>query len=222
MILIPAFQAGKHLQNVLDRVKAVFSQAEDIWVVDDGSADATSQIARNAGVRVCRHSENRGKGAALRTGFAQAVAEGYDFVLVLDADGQHNPVYIPTFIAAFSTGQYDIILGTRSIAPGLMPFDRYLSNSYSSLVVSVAAGRRIRDSQSGYRLLSVRLLRRLRLRSKKYETESEILIQAVRFFNARVGEIPIQVAYKGEESHIHRVTDTLRFVWIVLQTLGMY
>jgi glycosyltransferase involved in cell wall biosynthesis len=221
MVLIPAFQAGKYLQNVLSRVKAVFPQPEDIWVVDDGSSDATGQIAQNAGVQVLRHSENRGKGAALRTGFAQAIADGYDFVLILDADGQHNPIYIPKFVDAFATGRYDIVIGTRVISPKSMPFDRYLSNSYSSLVASVAAGRRIRDSQSGYRLLSVNLLKGLRLRSKKYETESEILIQAVRFLKARVGEIPIQVTYGGEESHIHRVTDTLRFVRIVLKTLGM-
>ena len=221
MVLIPAFQAGDYLRNVLERTKAVFPHPEDVLVVDDGSRDATSQIAREAGVQVLRHRENFGKGAALRTGFGEAISKGVDFVIVLDADGQHDPAYIPRFVEAFSTGNYDVLIGTRALHPGTMPLDRYLSNSYSSLVASLAAGKRIRDSQSGYRLLRVNLLKKLRLRSSKYETETEILIQAVRFLGARIGEIPISVTYRGEESHIRRFGDTLRFIKIVVQTLGI-
>ncbi len=219
--MIPAFQAENYLGEVLKQTKAVFPLPGHILVVDDGSHDGTSRVAEKAGVQLLRHNTNLGKGAALRTGFSEAISRRYDFVIVLDADGQHDPAYIPRFLEAFSTGKYDVLIGTRRLQPSTMPFDRYLSNSYSSLVASVAAGKRIRDSQSGYRLLRVSLLKKMRLRSRKYETETEILIQAVRFLRARVGEIPIAVSYAGEESHIRRLGDTMRFIKIVLQTVGM-
>ena len=220
LILIPAFQAGQYLDSVLQRILANEQSSDAILVVDDGSTDNTETIARLHGVHVLSHHQNMGKGAALKSGFSFAVRNNFKYVICLDADGQHNPDAIPDFIALFQTGKYDLIIGSRKVMIGKMPFDRYLSNSLTSVVVSLVAGKRIRDSQSGYRLLSVDLIKKLHLRSHQYETETEILLQAVRGFNARVGEIPISISYSGEISHINRFGDTLRFIKVILKTLG--
>ncbi len=220
LIIIPAFQAGQYLGNLLRRILNDERFSDDVLVVNDGSTDDTEAIARLYGVHVLSHPDNRGKGAALKSGFSFAIRNHFKYVICLDADGQHNPDTIPDFISLYQTGKYDLIIGTRKVAIGEMPFDRYLSNSLTSVVVSVLAGRRIRDSQSGYRLLSVDLIRKLRLRTRQYETETEILLQAIRHFHARVGELPISVSYTGEISHINRLSDTLRFINIVIKTLG--
>ncbi len=221
MILIPAYQAGAHLSDVLKGVLAVFPHPQQVVVIDDGSTDWTADAARRAGVRVLSHKTNRGKGAALKTGFAEALRQRCDFVVLLDADGQHAPEAIPAFIRAFVEKGVDLVIGTRKISPQTMPFDRYLSNQYSSLVASVAAGRRLRDSQSGYRLIRCGLLDKLHLHTDRYETETELLIQAIRFLGASVAEVPVRVRYADEPSHIRRVGDTWRFIKVVLKTIGM-
>ncbi|NOY77574.1 MAG: glycosyltransferase family 2 protein [Calditrichaeota bacterium] len=220
LILIPAFQAGPYLGDVLQRILEYRHMSVAVLVVNDGSTDNTEDVARSYGVNVLSHSQNRGKGAALKTGFSFAVQKNFNYVVCLDADGQHDPEAIPDFIDLFQTGNYDLIIGRRDVSIGKMPFDRYLSNSLTSVVVSLVAGQRIHDSQSGYRLLSVELIKRLRLQSHQYETETEILLQAIRDFHARVGEIPISVSYVGEISHINRFSDTLRFIRLVLKTVG--
>ncbi len=220
LILIPAFQAGKYLGDILQRILANAWPSDAILVVDDGSLDNTQAVARLHGVHVLSHVQNMGKGAALKSGFLFAIQNNFQYVICLDADGQHNPGAIPDFVSLFKTGKYDLIIGSRKIHPATMPFDRYLSNSLTSVVVSLVAGKRINDSQSGYRLLSVDLIKKLHLTSHQFETETEILLQAVRGFNARVGEIPISVSYTGEISHINRFSDTLRFLRVILKTLG--
>jgi len=222
LIIIPAFQAGQYLGNVLRQILADERFSDDVLVVNDGSTDDTEAIARLHGVHVLSHPENRGKGAALKSGFSFAVHNHFTYVICLDADGQHHPDAILDFISLYETGKYDLIIGTRKIAIGEMPFDRYLSNSLTSVVVSIVAGKRIHDSQSGYRLLSVDLIRKLQLKTHQYETETEILLQAIRHFHARVGEVPITVSYTGETSHINRFSDTLRFIKIVIKILGSF
>lgn len=220
LVLIPAYQAEKHLGSVLKNVLIAFSKSGDVLVVDDGSSDGTARIAQKYGVFIISHRKNCGKGAALKSGFRFAIEKGYDYVICLDADGQHDPLYIPSFRRMFESGGFDLILGTRKLSPGHMPYDRYLSNRLSSVVASIAAGKRIHDSQSGYRLLSKNLIGKLRLRTQQYETETEILLQAVRNFNVKTGELPITVSYGREESHINRLTDTIRFLRVVLKSIG--
>ena len=222
LIIIPAFQAGRYLGNVLKDIIKGISFPGDILVVNDGSSDETEVVAKSFGVYVLSHKNNLGKGAALISGFDFAVRNNYEFVICMDADGQHDPKFVPDFISAYEAGEYDLIIGSRQIVPGKIPFDRYLSNAFTSVVVSLVAGRRIHDSQSGYRLLTVNLIRKLRLQTHQYETETEILLQGIRKYQARVGEVPISVTYSGEKSHINRLTDTLRFVKIVLKILGSF
>ncbi len=215
-VIIPAYNAGRPLSSLLPDLLNYCSRG-DVILIDDGSSDDTSRIAANNGIAVIRQERNQGKGAALRRGFAQAVIAGYDAVITLDADGQHPPRLIPQLRSAAKQGGCDIVIASRQRAFGAMRFDRYLSNRITTVVVSLLAGARIADSQCGYRLIATRLLRKLSLKSERFATESELLIQAGRM-GARISQIDCEVRPAGS-SHINHLADTLRFLAMCLRQL---
>ena len=215
--VIPAFNAGNHLKGVLEAIKR-FIPPGNIVVVDDGSTDDTAATARNSGVKVISHSENMGKGEALKTGCAHlAFSGGIDAVFTIDADGQHAPSEIPAFIRAYEDDAPGIIIGNRMGSTEGMPWIRRMTNRATSAVISARSGMRIDDSQSGYRLIDAKILREVELVTGKYETESEILIKAARM-GARISSVPIRTIYADEKSTIHPVRDTIRFFALVFRS----
>jgi len=217
-VIIPGFNVANQIGGTLKELLGFFPHARAIWVIDDGSRDETASVARRMGVQVVSHPFNRGKGAALKTGFEIVAQRGYECVVTMDADGQHPPKYVPLFFETIERGPFDLVIGTRNLSLSAMPFDRYLSNQLSSVVVSLVSGRRIRDSQSGFRALRLEVIKGLTLRTNHFETESELLIQACRR-NLRIGFLPIETVYDSEGSSIHRLVDTFRFVRLILRTL---
>lgn len=207
-VLIPAFDAAASIGRVLERVR-LSAPSLPVLVVDDGSRDATAEAARAAGAEVLSHPGNRGKGAALRTGFAAALDRGDSGVLTLDADGQHPPELLPRFLEA--SARADLVLGCRMDDAASMPWLRLQANRLASRMVSARAGTRIRDSQCGYRWVSAGVLRRVDLRTERYETESELLILAARA-GFRISEIPVPAVYAGEASGIRKMPDSVRFL----------
>ena len=183
-----------------------------VLVVDDGSRDGTARAARAAGAEVVSHPENLGKGAALRTGFAAALSCGAAGVVTMDADGQHPPQCLPRFLEAASGA--DLVLGCRMGQARAMPWLRRHTNRTMSRVVSGIARVPLKDTQCGYRWISAAVLRGVRLGTGHYETESELLIRAARA-GFRIAEVPIPAVYAGEESHIRRGRDTVRFLRLV-------
>ncbi len=192
----------------------------DVLVIDDGSTDGTACAARNAGAAVVAHPENLGKGAALKTGFRYALEHGYDAVITMDGDGQHDPASIPSFIDTFETTGADMVVGSRMDDVGDMPGLRVWTNRTTSRVVSCLARTHIPDSQSGYRMIGARLLRSIAgdLVTDRYDMESEILIRAGRR-GFRIESTPIRSIYTDEVSHINPVVDTLRFLGLVGRSL---
>jgi glycosyltransferase involved in cell wall biosynthesis len=208
--LVPAYQAAPWLGDVLARIRALDSSPQ-VLVVDDGSRDATAQIAREAGVRVLSFAGNRGKGAALRAGF-EALRE-FDAVITLDADGQHPPECIPAFLRAAQDGA-DVVLGARERSAA-MPAPRRFANSLSSGWASAIAGQPIRDSQCGYRLFRREVLERTPLSSGRYEVESEMVVRAARL-GFRFAEVPVPTVYEGE-SHLTVARDVPRIVFMMMR-----
>jgi len=216
LVVIPAFNAANSLPGLLSAVK---NQIQDVIVIDDGSIDNTSIIAGNSGASVVRHESNRGKGAALRTGFAHAIENAYDAVITIDADMQHNPDDIPRFIEAFRKSGADLIIGSRVRDKGQMPWDRRFSNWITSRFLSALLKRKIEDSQCGYRLISRRLLESLSFESDRFELESEIIIKATRAGLA-IDFVPIRCPYeKTRRSNIRRLTDTFRWCRMVIRSI---
>ncbi len=215
MAIVPAKDAASTVGDVVRGVLSAVPGLEVI-VVDDGSADATGDRAREAGARVLRHDVNQGKGAALQTGFDAALAAGADAVLALDADGQHDPTFAPKLLAALAAA--DIVVGSRNADRTGMPWLRKATNDATSWWVSRLAGQRIEDSQSGYRAIKAPVLRAIRPQSRRFEFESEFLVAAARA-GFRIGAAPIPTLYNAPDSHIHPVRDTIRFIRFVLRHL---
>jgi glycosyltransferase involved in cell wall biosynthesis len=210
LVVIPAYNAEKTVGGV---IAGCLKHCPDVLGVDDGSTDGTKLEIEKAGALCLSNGVNRGKGYSLRRGFEHAAAHGFDVVITLDADGQHDPGCIPQFIEDMEKG-FDVVIGTRKKRHSAMPYPRRASNFLLSALFSLLIGRRVRDTQSGYRALRVSALKGLELRSERYETESEILMKLGRR-KAKFGEIPIPVIYGGEKSHINPLVDFFRFVRVL-------
>jgi len=215
LVVIPCKDLEKEVGDVVRGVLGL-NLGLDVVVVNDGSKDGTSAAAAAAGAHVLEHEVNLGKGAALKTGFEYAVAKGYDAVVTMDGDGQHDPLAIPDFLEAVGKCDADIIVGTRMHAVGEMPKLRIWTNRTTSRIVSLITRQDIPDSQSGYRLIKVRVLKDIvkSFVTTRYDTESELLIRAARR-GYRTADVAITSIYTGAVSHINPIVDTLRFVRLI-------
>ena len=213
-VLIPACNGGRTIGGL---VQNLFRYIGSVIVVDDGSYDDTYVKAKDAGAVVLKHDKNRGKGAALRTGFKYAVGKGYDGIITMDADGQHDWREVPLFISEAEKGDADIILGTRMRDCEGMPFVRLLTNVVISRIVSFLTSQKITDSQMGYRLIRREVLENISLITSNYDMESEILLKAAEK-GFRITEIPVKTIYGGQTSKINSIVDTFRFFKLILRT----
>lgn len=209
--LVPAYQAAAHLGEVLLGLRALPSRPH-VLVVDDGSRDATAEVARQFGADVHAFAANRGKGHALLAGF-QRLRE-FDAVITLDADGQHPPAYLPAFVAAAEAGA-DLVLGARAITPDMPPARRF-ANRFSSAWCSALAGQRITDSQCGYRLYRREVLQRTPVRASRYEVETEMAVRAARL-GFKVAHVEIPTVYGDEVSHLSPTRDVPRIIGMMLR-----
>ena len=216
-VLIPAYNAEGTLKGVIEGVK---QSRLDIIVVDDGSTDSTARIGREMGVTLLRHPTNKGKGRALRTGFAHVMEHGYEAVITLDADGQHHPAEITRFVELDRNESPDIIIGSRAAQFGQMPWLRRFWNRLGAKAVSRLTHTSISDSQSGYRLIRTEVLRNVKLTTSTYEMEMELLIKA-----CKKGYRVVTIAIKGHAisdtstSHFRPVIDTFKICMLYLRSL---
>jgi glycosyltransferase involved in cell wall biosynthesis len=214
MALLPAYNEAARILPVLEGVMIHLP----VLVVDDGSTDATAQIARGAGAQVFVQQPNAGKGAALRAGFRYAIKAGCEAVVTLDSDGQHDPSDLPAFLIRYGQTQADLIIGHRDFR--LMPVSRRLANTAGRLAFSWALGQYIMDNQSGYRLISRRMMEAT-LESKEEGFEFEVeMIQICLREGFTLSWVPIRTIYAGEGSHIQPIPHIRRFlrqVWLTRQ-----
>ena len=217
LAIIPAYNEQNKIGQVVRQVRA---QGLPVLAVDDGSTDDTTNRAETAGAQIVRHEKNQGKGVALATGFRWALARDYDAVLTLDADGQHDPAEIPLFLKAHVENEHDLLIGARNFDD--MPWTRYTMNMLGRWTFTWVMGEPMPDNQSGYRLLSRRLVA-ASLASKEcgYEFEVDMIVICLQR-GYTLGWVPIQTIYNGERSHINHVRHVynyLRLLWRVRQQL---
>lgn len=212
LALIPAFNEALHIEAVVIGARVHLP----VLVVDDGSYDDTASKAESAGARVLRQTPNQGKGAALRAGFRLALQRGYRGVLTLDADGQHDPAEIPVFLDHHLGTHADLIIGARDFSQ--MPLVRRISNTFGRWSFSWALGQPDRDNQSGYRLISRRLMESM-LSSTEGGFEFEVDMIVICVENGFSLEwVPIRTIYAGERSHINPLRHTLNYFRMIWQT----
>ena len=206
--VIPAYQEEKHVGEVAQRAR---TQVKHVLVVDDGSTDATADHARAAGVDVVVHPQNRGKGESIKTGLRYWLERGSEYVVLLDADGQHLPEEISRFVdSAASESNAKIFIGSRMNDTSTMPLVRRVVNRYMSGEISRVCGQQIPDTQCGFRMLHRDIIPEVLSGAGRFEYETEMLIIASRKGH-RVASVPITTVYSDEVSSINPVRDTVRF-----------
>jgi len=211
VILIPALNAAATLPALLDALLNSVS-AEEILVVNDGSTDNTEEVVRKRQIQCVSLEKTGGKGAALRAGFRVLKNDqSIDSVVTMDADLQHDPEDLPMFLRCREETGSNIVLGSRKILGTSMPLHRRLSNVMTSFLVSARTGCSIRDSQCGFRLIGMEVLKAIETESAGYEAETELLLKACRL-GFKVASVPIRTVYNGERSSMTHWDTTRKFV----------
>jgi len=192
-VVIPVYNHGPQVAAVIAAARPL---GLPIFVVDDGSTDATAAVlAAQEEITVLRHPENRGKGAALLTGFG-AAAPTCDWALTIDADGQHDPADGEALLAVARQGARLIIVGRRKgMTGGHVPWTSRFGRGFSNFWVWVSGGPWIADSQSGFRLYPLPETLKLGVAARRYQFEVEVLVRARRRGLATI-EVPVSVVYQ--------------------------
>jgi glycosyltransferase involved in cell wall biosynthesis len=192
---IPCFNEERCIGSVVVKTK---KYVDEVIVVDDGSTDATAEIAAGAGATVHQHGRNRGYGAAIRSALERGRQLGADVLVILDGDGQHDPRDIPKLVKPIIEDEADIVIGSRFI--GVVkkpPFYRRLGQRVLTTITNVGSGQKISDSQSGFRAYSAKALKELNLAEDGMSISSEMQF-AISKSGLRVAEVPIDVSYAGQ------------------------
>jgi len=168
-VLIPVHNESLRLGGIVHSLK---NKKLDVLVIDDGSDDNSQMIAQEQGAVVLRNEEKRGKGYSLREGFDYILQHKYDGVITMDGDGQHDVNDIDAFLKATEDKKNLIVIGNRMVNPQDMPWIRKITNQLMSSMISLVSGRRLEDTQCGYRYISSQVLHGINLTSTNYEIES--------------------------------------------------
>ena len=210
VVIIPTYNNGSTLKEIVEGAGKICG---NIIIVDDGSRDNTSElIAGFAGVEIITHDKNRGKGAALKSGFLKAFSLGYKYAITIDSDGQHFPDDITKFLDASVEEPGTLWVGSRDFRNENMPGKNSFANRFSNFWFKIETGISMEDTQSGFRLYPLEKMKGLRLISGRYEFELEILVRAA-WRNIPVKNIPVGVYYPPKEiriSHFSPVKDFTR------------
>ena len=212
-VVLPAYREAGRVEAV---VRGCLRHVPKVLVVDDCSPDRTAEQAAEAGAEVIRHPTNRGKGAALKTGFGHLLVLGFTHAIAMDADGQHDPECIPAFIAAVTAPGVLMVLGNRFKDVRGMPWLRRVTNRLMSWLIGLICRTPIPDSQCGYRLVRLDNPSLYSATSDHFEYESEVLILTARAGGGIVS-VPVPTTYGDERSKIRPWADTMRFLRLLLR-----
>ena len=225
-VVIPAYNEERTIRKI---VQKTLKYSENIIVIDDGSSDGTAQQLQDLPITLLIHSENKGKAASLWHGITKAINNGAEAIISLDGDGQHSPDDIPLLLKEASIQPHSIIIGARLAEKNAIPAKRYYANKIANFWISWAAGYKIEDSQSGFRLYPASLFNDLSItitKSKSFVFESEILIKAAhRGIYSHPVVIPAIYSIHARSSHFRGFRDIsfiTRMVAIELLKRGLY
>lgn len=209
VICIPAFNEEKTIGNIVCRSKIFGTR---VVVCNDGSTDNTALEAEKNGAIVATHDRNLGKGAALKTLLQEASRLQPDVIVTLDGDGQHDPNDIPVLLSPMLAGEADVVIGCRFWSGNHIPFYRRVGNSLLSLVTNISAGTRVRDTQSGFRAYSSKVISNISIVEKGMGVDSEILIELAKK-SFKIEERNVTVSYDGDTSTLNPASHVIRVLW---------
>jgi len=206
--VIPCFNEAAETSEVVAGVKKFLP---NVIVVDDGSTDTTAELAKNSGAKILSLKKNSGKGAALRAGWELARELGFNWILMLDGDGQHAPDDILKFFESAERTNAALVVGNRMENSAAMPWLRRKVNQFMSKRISRLTGAQLPDSQCGFRLAHLKTLLCLPIAANRFEIESEMLT-AFLAAGHKIEFVPVQTIYKNAASKIRPLPDTWRWL----------
>ena len=197
---MPAYNEARYIGSLVLQAR---QYADEVIVVDDGSRDETTQVAKLAGATVIKHEQNRGKGAAIQSILAEAIRRNANTLVLLDADAQHDPREIPTLLKGISQG-FDLVIGSRTIKQSDIPLYRHVGQKVLSYATRILSSGKISDTESGFRALSRKAISQLQLRETGFAVEAEMISDAIRK-GLKVTEVPITVIYTNDGSTLNPI-----------------
>jgi glycosyltransferase involved in cell wall biosynthesis len=215
-VILPVFNEAKNLGWVLDELDSLKLADVEVIVVDDGSTDGTSEVAKTRGVRLVRHPYNVGNGAAVKSGIRSAKGK---WLVFMDGDGQHRPEDIPGLLA--ETNDYHMVVGARGKGSKLR-FHRYVANLLYNAFASYVTKFKVKDLTSGFRVLRRReALRFIDLLPNTFSYPSTLTLAFLRS-GLTVKYVPIQSLYRSGQSKISLITDGIRFLLIISKIATLF
>lgn len=214
-VILPAYNEEV---SVASMILLSSKYADEVIVIDDGSTDRTSEVSEMAGATVLHHDTNRGKGAALKTGFNYA--KDFDIIVTIDADGQHNPSEIPDVIKPIVDGKADIVNGSRYINghDKNTPKYRRVGQTVLDTATNIASGVKLTDTQSGFRAFSSDSFKHFNFDPDGFGIESDMLIEASNN-HLRITEVEITVRYDVDSSTDNPVVQGFSVLMRILELM---
>lgn len=200
LVAMPAYNEEKYIGSVVLQARRY---ADEVMVVDDGSTDQTAQIAELAGATVIRHGENKGYGVAIQRIIAEAEKGGADTLVLLDADSQHDPNDIPSFLKAISAGN-DLVIGCRKIQRGAIPLWRRAGQNVLLFLTNILSRGKLSDTESGFRAFSRKAVSQLKLKESGMAVSAETISVATAQ-GLKITEVPIMAIYTRDGSTLNPI-----------------
>ncbi|MBP8791461.1 MAG: DUF2062 domain-containing protein [Breznakibacter sp.] len=198
LVVVPTYNNAGTIASVVESVQQF---SDDLLVVNDGSTDETLPILESLKINHISYLPNRGKGYAIKQAFRYALENGYDYVLTMDSDGQHYASDIEKFVAQIDVNPDSLIIGARNLRADNMPAKNTFANKFSNFWYLVETGKRLDDTQSGFRLYPLRKIGRMHFLTRRYEFEVEVIVRAA-WKGVNVFNIPIGVYYPAPEERV--------------------
>ena len=222
LIVLPAFNEAQHLPGVVAGIREVLPAA-DLLVVDDGSADGTVDIARQLGALVVSHPWNMGYGVTIQTGYKFALANGYDTLVQIDADGQHDPRDIPTLLEPLAAGVCDFVLGSRFLRTDSYrpPLARRLGMRLFSTLVGLLTGERITDSTSGFQAFNAQVISFLTADHFPCDYPDADLLLILHRAGFRITERPVRMYASSDGRSMHSGLRPCYYIFKMFLSIGV-
>jgi len=229
LVLIPAYNEGKRIVQVIEGIKRYLPGTE-VLVIDDGSRDDTRLMARSTGANVISHPFNLGYGAALQTGYQYALIKGYDEIVQIDGDGQHDPSFIPDLLNVIRKGEADIAIGSRFLdsqeGTSDLPlyqasFVRRLGMKFFGRIASLVIHQKVTDPTSGYQAMNRKVIEWVSSDKFPYDYPDADVIIMLHRAGFRIKEVPVRMFQSEEKKSMHSGLKPIYYVFKMILSIGV-